>query len=89
VSGTTTICAVLASAGYDALPMSALDAVSAIRANRFQLVILCTTLSMEQRQEIRDLIPGDTKVMALDGFIMPVTLLAATARLVGEGSSTI
>jgi CheY-like chemotaxis protein len=80
-------CAVLASDGYEAESVDPVQAESALRSVRFDLVILCTTIQVQQKQEFATKIPATTKVLALDGFIRPTELLSAVAHLLASADS--
>jgi hypothetical protein len=83
----TSRCAVLATSSYETEALKPLDAEPALRARHFDLVILCTTLTKQERNEIRGAVSSGTKVLALDSFIRPEDLLSRVANLVGESSA--
>lgn len=77
-------CAVLATDGYEAQTADPVGAANAFRTNRFDLVVLCATLSSQQVQTVKSELPLGTTSLALEGFIMPTELLAAVANALGK-----
>jgi hypothetical protein len=84
----STRCAVLATNGYSAEWTTPAQAKRALDGRGFQLIILCMTLSAEEREWVRACTPHGPKLLAIEHMVMPADLLCVIGHLLQESFDT-
>jgi DNA-binding response OmpR family regulator len=72
--------AVLASCSYDSVIATPHDLDEKLRSGRFDLVILSTMLSQEEKRHIQAKLPAGTRTLVLERLVWPVELLRIVAE---------
>jgi hypothetical protein len=84
-----TRCAVLSTVGYKTEWATPAETKQALDGHVFQLVILCMTLSAEEGEWIRAVVPHGPKFLEIEHLIMPVDLLCVIGHLLQRSSDTL
>jgi hypothetical protein len=76
--------ALLTSRGYDAVIATPGDVDQKLHSGGFDLVILSTMLSQEEKRRIQAKLPASTRPLVLETLVMPSELLHMVAEALGS-----